>query len=178
MVKEKRFISRPTAYVWAVLRICLGLIFLWAFFDKLIGLGYATCHTDAGIQFLCKNAWLQGESPTTGFLTFATSGPLAPFFKSLAGYAFVDWIFMLGLLGIGLALTLGVLVDIASVSGAVMLFLMWAAVFPPENNPLLDDHLIYLVLMVSFILVHAGRRIGLGTWWRHHSFVKAHPWLE
>jgi len=28
-------------YFWAIVRVAMGLIFLWAFFDKLIGLGFA-----------------------------------------------------------------------------------------------------------------------------------------
>jgi hypothetical protein len=69
----------------ALLRISLGFIFLWAFADKTFGLGFAT--TSA-------NAWINGGSPTYGFLTFATKGPFADFFKSLAGNNFVDIVFM------------------------------------------------------------------------------------
>ncbi len=29
-------------YVWGIFRLGMGWIFLWAFFDKLFGLGYAT----------------------------------------------------------------------------------------------------------------------------------------
>lgn len=53
-------------HVWAVLRISLGWIFLWAFLDKTFGLGAAT-ESD--------NAWVDGGSPTEGYLSFATRGP-------------------------------------------------------------------------------------------------------
>ena len=50
---------------------------------------------------------------------------------------------MLGLLGIGVALILGIGMRVAAVAGALLLVLMWTAVLPPENNPFMDDHLIY-----------------------------------
>lgn len=50
---------------------------------------------------------------------------------------------MLGLLGIGAALMLGVFMNLAAGAGALLLLLMWTAVLPPENNPFMDDHIIY-----------------------------------
>ena len=84
--------------VWGLARIALGWIFLWAFFDKFLGLGYST---------LPAKSWLMGTSPTTGFLKGA-AGTFAPFFNGLSGNMIVDWLFMVGLLGIGLALVLGI----------------------------------------------------------------------
>ena len=91
----------------ALLRIGLGWIFLWAFIDKVFGLGFAT---EAGKH------WLTGASPTMGFLKFGTKGPLAGVFQAMAGSPVVDWLFMLGLLLIGLALILGIGMKIAVVN--------------------------------------------------------------
>lgn len=168
-----------TEYLWAIVRIALGLIFLWAFCDKLLGLGYATCRTDeGGVDYFCDKAWIQGGSPTKGFLTYAIKGPFVTYFGALAGQPWVDWVFMIGLLGIGLALTLGILVHLASLTGSLLLFLMWLSVFPPENNPLLDDHLIYIGVLALLAMVHAGKRLGFGREWDHLAFVKRHPWAE
>ena len=35
-------IEKKQEYILGLLRISIGLIFLWAFFDKLFGLGFAT----------------------------------------------------------------------------------------------------------------------------------------
>ena len=87
---EKVFaILKDMKQLWGLLRIMLGWIFLWPFLDKLFGWGFAT---EAG------QGWLQGGSPTAGFLQFGTKGPLAEYFQSLAGQAWVDWLFMAGLL--------------------------------------------------------------------------------
>ena len=76
----------------AVLRIATGLIFLWAFLDKLFGLGYAT----PGAK-----AWIAGGSPTKGFLSSVDVGPFTTAFHAIAGTWWADWLFMLGLLGVG-----------------------------------------------------------------------------
>lgn len=126
-----------------VLRLSMACIFLWAFFDKLLGLGFATTS---------NNAWINGGSPTYGFLNFAVKGPFAEFFKSLAGMPAVDWLFMIGLLGIGLTLLLNRLVLWGAIAGVIMMLLMWLATFPPENNPLVDEHIIYALVVIIIAL--------------------------
>ncbi len=156
-------------YVFAIARICLGLIFLWAFFDKLLGLGFATTP---------EKAWLAGGSPTAGFLSNAVHGPFQSFYNSLAGLAIVDWLFMLGLLFIGLALVLGIMINIAAYSGAVLMFSMWTSLLPPANHPFLDEHIIYILLLIGLSRIESGRVLGLGKYWSGLSFIKKHKFLE
>jgi thiosulfate dehydrogenase (quinone) large subunit len=156
-------------YVWGSLRIGLGLIFLWAFFDKLLGLGFNTA---------ADKSWLLGNSPTAGFLQFGVHGPFSTMFNALAGSVLVDWLFMLGLLLIGSSLILGIGVKIASYSGALLLLLMWTALLPPEHHPFLDDHIIYALLLIGLSLVKSGRFLGFGKWWSKQKLVKKYPLLE
>ena len=80
---------------------------------------------------------------------------------------------MIGLAGIGIALILGVFVNIAAISGSVlMLVMMWTAVLPPENNPFMDDHLIYAGVLGLLALMGAGRFLGLGSMWERMPFVQ------
>jgi thiosulfate dehydrogenase [quinone] large subunit len=132
--------------IWALVRIALGLIFLWAFFDKVFGLGYAT--KSAG-------AWLNGGSPTTGFLSHAT-GPFASFFQSLAGSPIIDWLFMLALLALGLGLTLDIGRKLYGWGGALLMLLMWAAALPVENHPFIDQHIIYALVFIGFATTKCG----------------------
>ena len=53
-------------------------------------------------------AWINGGSPTKGFLSGVDVGPWQSFFHNIAGDPWADWLFMLGLLGIGVALVLGI----------------------------------------------------------------------
>jgi thiosulfate dehydrogenase [quinone] large subunit len=125
----------------------MSFIFLWAFADKTFGLGMATVR---------DNAWINGGSPTSGFLLKGTSGPLAEFFQGLANVGIVDWLFMLGLLGIGLGLLMRRYVKWAVVAGIIMMLLMYLATFPPENNPLIDEHIIYMLVLA--VLAIESRR--------------------
>ncbi|UCE92363.1 MAG: DoxX family membrane protein [Methanobacteriota archaeon] len=156
-------------YVAAALRLALGWTFIWAFFDKLLGLGHATAS---------ESAWINGGSPTSGFLSYAATGPLAGFYQDLAGSAAVDTLFMLGLLGLGVALILGIGMRVAAVSGAALMLLMWSSRLPPENNPVLDDHIVYMFALILLALIGAGRWLGLGSWWSKQSLVKRFPMLE
>lgn len=129
-----------------IIRVCMGFIFLWAFFDKTFGLGFAT--TPA-------KSWLAGGSPTSGFLGNAVKGPFAELFRSMAGVSLVDWLFMIGLLLIGVSLLFGIYVRLGALGGIILLLLMYLAVLPPENNPIIDDHIIY-ALVLWFIAVKAS----------------------
>ncbi len=121
------------------LRFIMSFIFLWAFFDKVFGLGFAT---------KAENAWINGGSPTAGFLTHAVKGPFADFFHSLAGLPGMDWIFMLGLLFVGLTLLFNKYIKWGVAAGIAMLTLMWLALLLPENNPIVDDHIVYALVLV------------------------------
>ena len=96
--------TAPMSIMLGVIRLAMGWTFLWPFLDKAFGLGHETASADA---------WVNGGSPTAGFLGHATKGPFSDTYQSFAGHAWADWLFMLGLLGIGTALILGVAVRIA-----------------------------------------------------------------
>jgi thiosulfate dehydrogenase [quinone] large subunit len=167
-------------YVAAVTRLALGWVFLWAFLDKTFALGYATgVNPETGaVDRFGPDAWIHGGSPTEGFLQFGTEGKwLHDFYAGFAGAAWADWLFMLGLLGIGLTLILGVGMRIGALSGAVMLLLMWSAQLPLENNPLIDDHVVYALVLVMLVLAGAGHTLGLGRRWEKIPFVARHRWL-
>ncbi len=157
------------AYFLALLRIAMGWMFLWAFLDKLLGLGFAT---------KAESAWLSGGSPTTGFLKFATSGPLKESFQNLSGVVWVDWLFMVGLLLLGIALILGIGLRLAGLGGSILLFLMWLALFPTENNPFLDEHIVYILVLWVLSYSNAGNFWGLGKWWWRTTLVKNYPTLK
>lgn len=159
--------GRVAPAVWGVTRIALGFVFLWAFVDKTFGLGYATP---------ADSAWVNGGSPTTGFLG-GVEGPLAGTFNAIAGQGWADWMFMLGLLGIGAALVAGIAIRIAAASGVVMLVLVWLAVLPIANNPFLDDHLVYALVLVGLAASHADRTLGLGRAWNKLALVGRYPVL-
>ncbi|MFC3572422.1 hypothetical protein ACFOZ0_03790 [Streptomyces yaanensis] len=167
-------------YALASLRILTGFVFLWAFLDKTFGLGYATTS---------GKGWIDGGSPTKGFLGSVTAGPMESTFHSWAGDAWVDWLFMLGLLGIGVALMTGVALRLAAVAGTAMMALMWIAEWPPakhlsdgslsmSTNPFADYHVIYTAALIAVAAAGAGATWGLGRLWARLPIVRDHTWLR
>ena len=169
--------ARPAPSAWMVaLRAAIGFVFLWAFADKLFGLRYSTPS---------ERAWINGGSPTKGFLSNVDVGPLAGTFRAIAGDAWADWLFMLGLLAIGVAVLAGVALRPAAAGGSVLMALMWMAEWHParftsageatgSTNPLVDYHVIYALALIVIAATYAGDRWGLGRVWARLPFVQRH----
>jgi thiosulfate dehydrogenase (quinone) large subunit len=172
--------SKAFRYTAAALRLSLGWIFLWAFLDKMFALGFATGRNpDTGVvDRFGDAAWINGGSPTEGFLKFGTKGPLADFYQSFAGSAWADWLFMIGLLGIGLAFMLGIGMRIGTVAAVALLVMMWSAVLPPENNPFMDDHIIYALVAMVLLFAGAGKTFGFGRAWERLGLVQRYAFLK
>ncbi|MCN9244609.1 hypothetical protein NGF19_28160 [Streptomyces sp. RY43-2] len=164
----------------AALRLLTGFIFLWAFLDKTFGLRYST---PAG------QGWIDGGSPTEGFLSRVTVGPMQSILRSWAGAWWADWLFMLGLLFVGVAVMAGVALRLAAVAGTLMLALMWIASWPPaihrgdgtptmSTNPFDNYHVIYAAALIAVAAAGAGATWGLGRPWARLPIVRDHAWLR
>jgi thiosulfate dehydrogenase (quinone) large subunit len=172
-------LTTGAARALAVLRIATGFIFLWAFLDKTFGFGYATP---------TARAWIHGGSPTKGFLASVEVGPMQNFFHSIAGNPVVDWLFMLALLGIGVALIAGIGLRISAVATTVLMAGMWLAEFPLDTttaagkpsmstNPIVDYHVIYALIAIVAALAYAGHTWGFGRIWARLPLVRKNRWL-
>lgn len=162
------WLSPAARRVMAVLRIAFGFTFLWAFLDKTFGWGFATP---------AERAWVNGGDPTAGYLA-NVEGTFGSTFQSLAGQPWVSWLFMAGLLGIGIALLSGAGLRIAAATGALLYGLMYLAALPLQNNPVIDDHLTGAIVLILLALAHAGDTWGLGSWWKSTGLVKRAPALR
>jgi len=92
MKNKNLFDEKIQLILLGVLRTFLGFIFIWAFFDKTFGLGFATPK---------GSAWINGVSPTAGYLSNLI-GTFSNFFSQFSGLFAIDLIFMAGLFVIGL----------------------------------------------------------------------------
>ncbi|WP_421733970.1 DoxX family protein [Cellulomonas sp.] len=176
---EDDVVTSATGRRWlAVTRLATGFIFLWAFLDKTFGLHYATGAAVAeGDPSL---SWLDGGTPSQGFMQFGATGPFKDTFASMAGTA-TDWLFMLCLLGVGVAVMLGIGLRISAVAGSLLMVLMWAAEWPfiqGTNNPLVDYHLIYALVLIVCATLLAGDTWGLGRRWAKIPLVQRFSWLR
>jgi thiosulfate dehydrogenase (quinone) large subunit len=172
-------LTRTGAKALAVLRISTGFVFLWAFLDKSFGLGYSTPSA---------KAWINGGSPTKGFLSSIDAGPFQSISHAIAGTWWANTLFMLGMLAVGVALIAGVGLRIAAASGALIMAMMWFAEFPPamhastgaatgSTNPLTDYHFIYAAVLIVLAAAYAGHTWGLGRVWARLPFVQRHRWM-
>ena len=164
-------LTKPAAKVLAVARIATGFVFLWAFLDKTFGFGYATPSA---------KAWINGGSPTKGFLASVEVGPFQGFFHSIAGNPVVNVLFMLGMLGVGLALIGGIGLRVAAGAATLIMAMMWAAEWPlasGSSNPIVDYHVVYALAAIIFALTYAGQTWGLGRIWAKLPIVQKNRWL-
>lgn len=177
--------SRAGWVFLSITRIAIGFYFLWAFLDKLLGLGFSVCRTVAEdatftIDALCDAAWVNGGRVTEGYLVFGgnPNSPFNDFFVNLGGQAWTDWFFMAGLLGVGISLMLGIGTRIGMISGVAMLVMMYLTQMPVSTNPFLDDHIIMSIAVIAAVLLEVRyQAIGIGSWWKRLDLVQKNRWL-
>jgi thiosulfate dehydrogenase [quinone] large subunit len=163
------------------LRIAYGITFLRAFLDKTFALGFHTGYDQKGnLDRFGDAAWINRGSPTKGFISFAIpeGNPFKEVFNGMAGSPVVDWLFMLGLLGIGVALLGGVAMRLATAAGALLYALVHAASLPLENNPVVDDHLIGIIVMGVLVFGAAANTWGFGRQWSRSALARKSPILR
>jgi thiosulfate dehydrogenase [quinone] large subunit len=174
--------TRPTAISAALLRISLGLVYLWGFIAQGFGVSYS--NTNGGnppsygwhFGYSSQLGWITSgfsHSPTAKFIG-STHGPLAFIPQHLpTGLDDFGWMFAIG--GLGIALTLGIAMRIAGWGGFALNILIWFSGFPPSSNPVIDGtHTIYALLLLLLMFLHAGRYWGLGRWWESHTTAFLH----
>ena len=178
--------SRALHKVLGALRLLIGFEFVWAFVDKMWGLGFATEKADA---------WVNGGNPTAGALWFGLKGPFKGFYESITGasatfaadgtplklvppHTWINYVYMGAMLLIGLGLMTGVMTRLAAIGGIAWMTIFYTATaIWPDYNPFYDEHILAIVVLVAIIIANAGAYIGLGKVWQRYEAVKKHPIL-
>ncbi|HUA52979.1 MAG TPA: DoxX family protein [Candidatus Sulfotelmatobacter sp.] len=144
-----------------MLRLSIGWVFLWAAIHH---------YGDA--------------SYVAGFLSHTKT--FHPIYGALAQSAFLPVIAVLveyGHLLIGLSLISGLLVKASAPFGAAMMLLYWTAhmdypYIDTINNLMIDEHVVYALLLGYLIVRRAGHVWGLDGWASRLLTVRAHPGLR
>jgi len=142
-----------------LLRVSIGWLFFYAGWSKVVTF------------FTAAEDWT-----AAGFLSHLP-GPFASMFSGMAGSALVDYLNAYGLLLVGAALILGVLVRWSALWGVVIMVLYYLASFPAEHAYVVEDHFIFALVLVVLAAVGAGRFWGLDKVIEESSFAKSNPWL-
>jgi len=132
---DKRFL--------AALRIALGWLFFYAGITKVLDPAWSA------------KGYLLGAKTFAGFYAWMASDGVLPL---------IDFVNKWGLTLLGVSLILGVAVRLFSLFGAGLMFLYWLPVldFPKvEHGYLVDEHVIYALVLLFFAAVKAGRWYGL-----------------
>ena len=167
---KTRFDEDRGAFIFGILRVLLGAMLFWAFLDKMFGLGYAT---PAGAGFI------DGGSPTKGFLIGASKGTFGWLFEPMVDISGVlDVVILLAMFALGVGLILGIGKKLCCIGGMAMFFVFYLAMFPLANNPILDEHVIYIVVLAGVLFTDSCRSIGFGRMWKDTALVKRFPILE
>jgi thiosulfate dehydrogenase [quinone] large subunit len=126
---------------------------------------------------------LNPEWSAAGYLENAqTFQGLYAWFAEPAILPFTNFINEWALTLLGISLILGIFVRLSSILGAVLMMLYYFPVldFPriPPHSYLIDDHVIYAIVLLVIGALHAGRDGGLDEWFTVTKFFKKHPKLR
>lgn len=134
-----------------------------------------THETGFGVAYLVLRFVVGGMYLLTGFAKITTSfsasayltaanGPLADWFRSLAGNGFIDHLNAWSLFLLGVALVLGLLVRPAAMLGMVLMTLYYLAHFVQNTtNGYIDEHIVLIAVLGLFAAGGAGHAFGINA---------------
>jgi thiosulfate dehydrogenase [quinone] large subunit len=85
---------------------------------------------------------------------------------------------MIGLLGIGVALLLGIGMRIAAVTGAIMVVLMWSASLRLQDDIFMDNHIVYALVLLGIALGAPATPSASASAGRGPPPVRRFAWLS
>lgn len=136
-------LDRSGTLFLAAARIALGWLFFYAGITKVLNPAWSA------------KGYLSGSKTFSGFYSWLASDGVLPI---------VDFLNEWGLTLIGVSLIVGALVRLSSLLGALMMVMYWFPVldFPKvDHGYLVDDHIVYALVLLYFAAVKAGRRYGI-----------------
>ncbi|MEX0935228.1 MAG: DoxX family protein [Candidatus Paceibacterota bacterium] len=136
--------SKSARFILVLLRIGMGWLFLYTGITKVLNPEW----TSAG--------YISGAKTLTSLYSWLGSAEIIQY---------VDFVNKWGLVLIGVSLIFGLFVRFSAPLGALLMLLYWIPLlsFPyvGEHSYIVDDHIIYILILLFFAAVGAGRYFGL-----------------
>jgi thiosulfate dehydrogenase [quinone] large subunit len=154
--------DRKDQYGVALLRIVVGVIFLWAGLEKAVGTGLGTWSAAGFLEFATGGTlgWPFVTTPVEG----AIYNPTHDFWVALAGndaaMSALSYLVPLGQIGIGVSLILGLFTRFGAAMGALMMLIFFVAAWEFEFG-IVNQHLTYMVVCLALAGIGAGNYFGL-----------------
>lgn len=160
-----RIIDRTHALAVAFGRIAIGVIFLWAGIEKIIGEGLGTWSAKGFLEFATGGTL--GWPFVTGEVAEGTVfNPTHDVWASVAGneaaMTVIGYLVPLGQLGIGIALILGLLTRFGATMGALMMLFFFVAAWNFQFG-IVNQHLAYAVVTAGLGIIGAGNYYGVDS---------------
>lgn len=131
----------------AVMRVSMGWMMFYAGLVKVLDPEWSAA------------GYLQNAKTFTGFFQWLTQPDILPVINFVN-----EW----GLTLLGVSLILGLFVRLSSILGSVLMFLYYLPIltFPmvASRSFIVDDHIIFISVLLFFAAIHAGRYYGLYNW--------------
>ena len=160
-------------YALVGLRVVMGWVLLQGGLTKLV------TYLDGNPE----NYWT-----AAGYLANAIpeGNPFMGLFADMAGSGLVDVLVMWGLTLTGIGIILGAFLRWNAFWAAVMMMLFWAASLtggllqglPLAHGWVVDDHLVYAMLLFGLGAIGAGRILGVDGFLEELDFVKQNRWVR
>lgn len=143
-----------------LLRVSLGWLFLYSGITKILNPEWSSLK------------YLEGAKMFTGFFAWMTQPSVL---------SVIDLMNEWGQLLLGISLILGIAVRLSTTLGAILMALYYMALPFPYPNPqsfIIDQHIIYALVMIYLGAIHAGRVYGLETWCSNLPICSKFPRLR
>jgi len=150
--------TSPQKFFLFVSRITVGWMFFYAGITKVLDPQWSA------------EGYLKGAKAFTWFFQMLLDPSILPI---------INFMNQMGLTFLGISLILGLFVRFSSLLGVLLMALYYIALGFPYPNPhsyIVDEHIIYISILLFFAAVKAGRFFGLdGKRIHHHSGLRR--WL-
>ena len=147
-----------------LLRVSLGWLYFYAGITKVINPEWSAA------------GYLKGAKTFAGFYQWLTSPGILPL---------VNFVNEWGLLLLGVSLILGIAVRLSAILGVALMLLYYIPIldfpYPNPNSFLVDQHIIFIFVLLFFASVRAGHIWGLENWCSNlpicSKFPRIREWL-